>query len=799
MRGLTLVLALLLVLPQGTTAGPALFWSAVDDALTRYPRVHRSAADLRAAREAIPQSAAKLLPSATVEGSQTLESRERYRQLGVGHDSQPTTLGLSVTQPLFNYASYLGRQQSEFGVAAAREELERVRQEVVLQVATLTAEWLQARDVMELADAYRQVMNRHRQINQLRLRAGESTVTDMEEATSRAAQAEAAFAEAKKVHELARMAFREVVGSHPPRGIALPDLQWDEPETFEDRARLWIEDRHEIRAARQRVREWELGTEARQAEHLPTVDVSYRSSRTWDKELGGTAARSLRDDVDNHSLMVVMNLPLYKGGETVSRARESAARKDGMLAELEFLRNQALREAYQARAEMVLGRQAINQLTRAREASQRALAGVQEEYLAGTRTLMDLLDAQFEQFTVQSSLVRQLYGEQLARIKLWRALGRPLTPEGVVVRQRGESRRQWVAATTPPITKPELPTLTVAATQGDNATPPATPTAPAPRAETPAPPPTDREGDTRRAAARETATAVSATSATGPDPLALAGGEETAAAPSIRWEGGGSEVTGEPDTALAILTAWSRGARPVPLPVEGSSPATALLPAPPTAGGESTPATTPMGEPAPALAAPIPARRPAVEQPLVAMSRLTRAVAIQWPPAAPGRTGGGGFTPAATPAPTMTLTLEGSLELTRTIPYPVPPGIPPPQGFPTVDREGAFLVHAGTFPTLEELEQVAGLLSVAGYPAFRDSALTPTGEREVLRLLSGPFRDYEAALKAGGMIQRQLGITVGYVSNPRLREVGSTNLLHDLFHSFFYRPPQSGLTVSSTD
>ncbi|MBF0184328.1 MAG: TolC family protein [Magnetococcales bacterium] len=405
-----------------------IFWAAVENGLARSPIVQRQSAVLRAAREVDPQSSSRLLPTVDVNASTVLDETTYYRRLNKYSHNEPTQVTLRVNQPLFNYVNLLGREQSLPHIDAAVADLEYARQDMAVRIATLISNWLEAREVFELSESYTHVTARHARIVALRFKAGESTETEVHEADSRALQAEAARTNARNVMDKAAASFAEVTGELPPARIVLPEFKWQEPPQFEERLAEMIESRADIRAARAKMEEAAIATKMRRAEHAPTLRFTYTASRTWNTEMSGTGT-SFKEDSDNQSSMLVLDVPIYSGGMITSRTRQAQAEWESLVADVDRLRHLALREAQEARMDMTNLKLAIEFQERALRSNQKALAGLQDAFLAGTRTILELLDTQYETLTLQTNLVRSRYQHRLARIRLWAAMGWPLLPE----------------------------------------------------------------------------------------------------------------------------------------------------------------------------------------------------------------------------------------------------------------------------------------------------------------------------------------------------------------------------------
>lgn len=411
------------------------FWTAMDNAQAVNPQIHKAEALLRATLEENPKTLAKLLPLATLRASSNLYDDTHYVTLGVDSKNVSSVIEFSLRQTLYNRHDALGHDQSDSMVRAALAEMEDARQQVALSVATTAGNWLEAKEVLDLGATYIKVTKHHREVNRMRQKAGEITTTDVETSSSRFEQANATYVQSLNTLEKAAIAFREVVGSDPTPDMQLPELSWressdwQEPGKMQEQLQQWIENRPDIQSALARLDAAHLGVKIERASHYPTVDLDYRTSRTWDSELGGSSGISLKDTVDTRTLMVSLNVPLFSGGETSARVREAKSREESLQSNLQGLRNQALRDVNQARMDIKNQQASIVWLTKALQSSEKALAGMEEEFQTGTRTLLELLDAQYEVLTLNTTLVRNRFQEQLARIRLWHAMGVPLRPD----------------------------------------------------------------------------------------------------------------------------------------------------------------------------------------------------------------------------------------------------------------------------------------------------------------------------------------------------------------------------------
>ncbi|MEO5340763.1 MAG: TolC family protein [Magnetococcus sp. MYC-9] len=700
----------------GEVASPQAFWVAVDNAQGRSPTLQRQAAALRAARETEPQNLSKLLPTVNLSASKTVDETTRHLTSRTASSNEPTQIGLSVTQPLFNYASLLGRKQSVPHIDAAVADLDFAQQELVVRVATLTSNWLEARETYELSENFARVTARHAQVVALRFKAGESAETEVHEAESRAAQAEASRATARNTLEKAAAGYAEVVGEYPTARLALPEFRWQEPPQFETRLAEHVEARADIRAARARSQEADLATKIRQAEQLPTVRFTYTASHTWDSEQGGLSGISRKEEQESQNSMVLLDVPVFNGGAMASRTRQAQAEWEGRVADVDRLRMLAVREAQEARMDIAHLQSAIVAQEKALRASQRALEGLQESFLAGIRTILELLDAQSETLTIQTGLVRSRFQYRLARIRLWAALGWPLVPEhALTVVAEKKTMAETPTVVSAPARMEPSPSLWPAAPARVDPAPPPQKGRPAAPVSLPAGTRQRLYGEAPTAQPTRSATAQGTESTWVVDPPAVA-----TLPPAAR----GGTATPAP-AAPPVQVAWQvesfpNGSRP--LTPSSGQPASALAPA-----AEQTADAQPPQAPLPVAA-----------QTLPVVPESGRRPELPLPNQAPGDR-------AAEPALSSLWSVFAEAPLPRM-------------------GQGPFYVCVGLYPDVASSDSLSKVLAAHGAATLLERVHTQDN-RQVMRLLVGPFADFSDLAQARRLVDGWAGVTSGWVRN----------------------------------
>ncbi|MFO7277329.1 MAG: TolC family outer membrane protein [Pseudomonadota bacterium] len=452
-----LVVALLSLALGGTAAAEDLL-TVFQDALQNDPAIREADANRRAAREARPQAWANLLPQISASASRQ-ESRtdgffERPQELrDTGQilllrsegEEEPTTKRWSVDlrQRVFSWADWMTLRRSAHEVAQAEADYQAAQQDLIVRVAERYFDVLAARDAVEAEQAALEAISRQLEQAEKRFEVGLIAITDVQEARAARDSASAAVIAAKRRLATAEELLREITNrqyetlARPGEDLPLTPPNPADPERWVEVSMnqnlALISSRLAADIARENVRVAFGG-------HLPTIDlVAGRTHLEQDSAQTFEASPPVRPDPvtvpysqesDDKSISLQINIPIFSGGGTQSRVRQSqyrwiAARERVVRVSRETER--AARDAYLG----VLSEIArVNALRQALESSQTALKATEAGYEVGTRTAVDVLVARRQLVQAQTDYLRSRYDYILNVIRLRLAAG-DLTPETV--------------------------------------------------------------------------------------------------------------------------------------------------------------------------------------------------------------------------------------------------------------------------------------------------------------------------------------------------------------------------------
>ncbi|MBF0369891.1 MAG: TolC family outer membrane protein [Magnetococcales bacterium] len=392
------------------------FAAAAEAALTKNPKAQEAQANLSAARERIVQSKAALYPNLNFSASKTHNSSDYEEGRST---SDPATIGLSLGQSLYDGGLWVAMKQVQPYVDAFESDLAAVHQGILLELAQVSVDLLQAREVARLAENNHGVTKRHLAATQARFRVGEITRTDVSQAKARLALAVADQISAKNDIAVSIARFEEVVGAPPQDGLLLPPV----PESVlgQPLSELLtkVHQRPDIVAIQKRLQVAELEIDMEKAGHHPVVSFSTSASRSWNQRVSGRS-----DPVDTFAIGVGVELPIYSGGMTESFISQARSERDAAQAQKDRLLRQAAREVEEAFLDYRTAEASMAAFAAVVEAARDAALGMEQEFQVGARTALDLLDAQNELFSAETDLAKSRYAYLFSQYRLLQSIGR---------------------------------------------------------------------------------------------------------------------------------------------------------------------------------------------------------------------------------------------------------------------------------------------------------------------------------------------------------------------------------------
>lgn len=386
------------------------------------PRIDAQRAALRAADERVAQALSGWRPFVTGSGSAGIAQVDS--EVGaVNTDTHlyPSRLALTLQQPIYRGGRTMaGTDRAESEVQVQRAQLLDTEQQVFLEVGTAYMNVLRDQAVVELNENNVRVLDRQFEATNDRFSVGEVTRTDVALAQAATARARADLTRAQGNLEVSRANYERLVGTLPGR-LDQPPAILDVPRTKAGALEASQQDNPTVLAAAFSEQAAQANIRLVEGELLPSVNLTASLSRDWDSQ--GRDSR-----IDQGRIAGEVTVPLYQGGGVSARVREAKQLAGQQRTRSEEARRAVVEAATQAWESLESARARIRSLEAEIEASKIALEGTQQEALVGTRTVLDVLDAEQSLLDARVNLVSSQRDLAVAAFQLASATGR-LTAE----------------------------------------------------------------------------------------------------------------------------------------------------------------------------------------------------------------------------------------------------------------------------------------------------------------------------------------------------------------------------------
>ena len=401
------------------TALPA--WSL--DLRQAYEAAYANDATVRAARsgteatrERIPQARSQLLPNISLNATR---NRNDLTSQGRDFRGQPTrseteyfsdSQTLTVRQSLYRPYQTAQLRQARAQVEDAEALLVREEQGLLVRVGEAFFEALLARDQLTLIAAQKLTYTTQLDAARKGLAAGSGTRTDVDEAQARVDLTLAQELEARQNEIFTRQRLEVLTGENVGES-ALASLDTSRfkpdvlaPSLVED----WIARAEaaspELRSLRAQVEAARQEIEKAKAGHKPTLDLVAQWART-----NSDTVTSVNSRYDNKTIGLQLSVPIYAGGYVSSTVRQAVASLERVRELMEAQRRDLgirVHREFRGATEGVLRIAALEQAVRSAEL---AVDSNQKSAKAGSRTTIDVLNAEQQKTTAQRDLAQARY------------------------------------------------------------------------------------------------------------------------------------------------------------------------------------------------------------------------------------------------------------------------------------------------------------------------------------------------------------------------------------------------------
>ena len=396
--------------------------NALLEAYRKNPTLNAARAGQRVTDEAVPQALSGWRPTVTTQGSvQQSWVNSSSSNIFVGQSyTRPTqeNYAIQLKQPLFRgFRTTENTKVAEAQVKGGRQQLLATEQQVLLNGIQSYLDVMRDRRTLQLRQQNLTVLDDQLRASNARFKAGELTKTDVAQSQAGVATAKAALAGTVAQLRASEATFEQIIGHKPDRLESAPAAR--APASLEQAYDIAHETNPQILASAQAAVAAEHNVGVAFSGLLPQADLIGNYSYQATENTTGNA----QTDLSNLTVQGVLTVPLYEAGLTYSQVR--AAKQKASQSRISVIDvTRQIRQSVAANwASYTASKQALSSAATSTSASQTAYDGVKQEYQVGSRSTIDVLNAEQTLLNAQISQVSLQHDLILASYRLQASIG----------------------------------------------------------------------------------------------------------------------------------------------------------------------------------------------------------------------------------------------------------------------------------------------------------------------------------------------------------------------------------------
>ena len=354
------------------------------------------------------------------------------------------TLGVQLSQPLYNRLNEVVISQAQRGVAIAETGLRATGQDLMVRVSAAYFDVLAAADTLAFVRAQKAAVAEQLASAKRNFEVGTATITDTREAQARFDLVTAQEIATENDLTIKKSLLNQQVGTTDaqPMGVRLPlvlptlagnEAQWT-ASTEQNQAQVQSK-RIELELAQLESAKSRASTapsvawSAALGKSIPWGGTSTSSTSSGVSTSTGPYSNSISgsntrpNDGQSASVGVTLTIPLFTGRTLDAKLKETVALEEKARNDLETVRRNALQTTRTAFYGVQSGMGQVKAFEAAEVSSQSALDANKLGYQVGVRINIDVLNSQSQLFDTKAKLAKARYDVLVGGLKLRQAAG----------------------------------------------------------------------------------------------------------------------------------------------------------------------------------------------------------------------------------------------------------------------------------------------------------------------------------------------------------------------------------------
>lgn len=395
----------------------------LSEVLARNPALAAAASTYEAKYKEQFVTLSDMLPKVTafVQQTNTETDTVNYTSGQAESDSEldSDSYGVQFSQELFTSGKNVYAFRSKRAEVKAEEaKLTDTEQQIFLGAISAHLDVIQARSVLELREKNLTVLEKQLEAVQDRFSVGVVTRTDVAQSRAAVAGARSAKLGAEASLRAAEAVYRELVGK-PAGDLEKPRKLPRLPRSLDKALYTARRENPTLKNAQQMSKSGKYTSYSTVGSVLPSISLNGTYSKTEDP-----AVTQIGRETEQTSIQLRLSVPLFLGGKSIAAIAASQDVSNALKQNVHVASNTVEREVIVAWNNVTATKAAIEATQEQIKASELALDGVRQENTLGTRTNLDVLDAEQRLLDARVALVQAERNQYVAAYNLIATTGR---------------------------------------------------------------------------------------------------------------------------------------------------------------------------------------------------------------------------------------------------------------------------------------------------------------------------------------------------------------------------------------
>lgn len=391
---------------------------------TTNPELQAERANQRANDENVPIARSQGLPGANATGS--INSSLYDSDANAIAPTRQGQLGINLSQPVYSGGAVRNSvRAAQTRVLAGQADLQGAESDIFTQAVTAYVDVMRDEAIVRLNQQNVNVLDVNLQATRDRFEVGDLTRTDVAQSDARLALARSQLRTAEARLIASRETYIRVIGT-PPGVLAPPPPLPNLPDDVVTAEQIALANNPYLEAAQLARDASRYDVSVARAGRLPQLSIGVGGS--YYNYLGSVPAAAAAQGANDHGTSATigaqLSLPIFQGGRPAAQVRQAQARQASAIEQVTFTERGVIAQARSAFAGYQSALRVIESNRIAVQANQLSLEGVRAENSVGTRTILDILNAEQELLNSQVNYVTAERDAYVAGFTLLAAMGR---------------------------------------------------------------------------------------------------------------------------------------------------------------------------------------------------------------------------------------------------------------------------------------------------------------------------------------------------------------------------------------